>query len=59
MAVNEDLESIYAWLDKIPLSRCKRNLPRDFADGGICDSILLLNLICRLATSNNKLYITG
>ncbi|KAK9786385.1 hypothetical protein WJX73_004933 [Symbiochloris irregularis] len=30
---DEELEGIYAWVDEVPLSRPKRNLARDFADG--------------------------
>ena len=30
----QELESLYAWVDSIPLSRPKRNISRDFADGG-------------------------
>lgn len=33
MAVYEDLEHLYEWLDDFPFSRCKKNLTRDFADG--------------------------
>lgn len=29
----EQLRSIYAWIDAIPLSRPKRNIARDFSDG--------------------------
>lgn len=28
------VREIYAWLDEIPLSRPKRNVARDFSDGG-------------------------
>lgn len=28
------LEDLYTWIDQIPLSRPKRDLKRDFADGG-------------------------
>ena len=38
--LDEDaLEEIYSWIDKIPLSRPKKNIARDFSDGGsyICD----------------------
>ena len=28
------LEKLYFWVDEIPLSRPKRNMARDFADGG-------------------------
>lgn len=31
---DEELESLFIWVDEIPLSRPKRNLSRDFADGG-------------------------
>jgi hypothetical protein len=30
----EELQDIYTWVDQIPLSRPKRNIARDFADGG-------------------------
>lgn len=30
----EELQDLYAWLDKIPLSRPKRHITRDFSDGG-------------------------
>jgi cytochrome c553 len=30
-----DIQMLYAWIDEIPLSRPKRNLNRDFSDGGI------------------------
>jgi hypothetical protein len=29
----EEINEIYNWVDKIPLSRPKRNISRDFADG--------------------------
>ena len=33
--IGEDmLEDLYSWVDTIPLSRPKRDLKRDFADGG-------------------------
>ncbi|KAL0211775.1 hypothetical protein RCL1_005401 [Eukaryota sp. TZLM3-RCL] len=30
--MQEDLQSLYAWVDTIPLSRPKRNIARDFSD---------------------------
>eukprot|EP00442_Polarella_glacialis_P021390 CAMPEP_0115097984 /NCGR_PEP_ID=MMETSP0227-20121206/30853_1 /TAXON_ID=89957 /ORGANISM="Polarella glacialis, Strain CCMP 1383" /LENGTH=230 /DNA_ID=CAMNT_0002492431 /DNA_START=78 /DNA_END=767 /DNA_ORIENTATION=+ len=30
---DEELQSLYNWVDEIPLSRPKRNISRDFADG--------------------------
>ncbi|KAF8060531.1 Spef1 [Scenedesmus sp. PABB004] len=36
----EDLQGLYTWVDEIPLSRPKRNISRDFADG-----VLLAELV--------------
>jgi len=33
MMDDEELQRLYAWVDEIPLSRPKRNIARDFADG--------------------------
>ena len=30
---DEELQRIYQWVDEVPLSRPKRNIARDFADG--------------------------
>ena len=30
----EEMQQIYNWVDEIPLSRPKRNIARDFSDGG-------------------------
>ena len=30
----EDLEDLYNWVDEVPLTRPKKNIARDFADGG-------------------------
>ena len=30
----DQLEDIYKWIDEIPLSRPKKNIARDFSDGG-------------------------
>ena len=30
----EGLQLIYNWIDEIPLSRPKKNITRDFSDGG-------------------------
>ena len=32
----EELQRIYTWVDDIPLSRPKKNITRDFSDGGVC-----------------------
>ena len=29
-----DLQSLYAWIDEVPLSRPKKSIARDFSDGG-------------------------
>lgn len=31
---DEEQQDLFAWIDKIPLSRPKRNISRDFSDGG-------------------------
>lgn len=31
---DEALQVLYTWIDEIPLSRPKRNIARDFSDGG-------------------------
>jgi len=31
----EEFQALYAWVDEIPLSRQKKNVARDFSDGGI------------------------
>jgi hypothetical protein len=30
----KEIEQIYEWVDSIPLSRVKKNIARDFSDGG-------------------------
>ena len=35
----EDRQELYAWIDKVPLSRQKKNITRDFSDGGIYHTI--------------------
>jgi hypothetical protein len=28
------LQKVYSWVDEVPLSRARRNITRDFSDGG-------------------------
>jgi len=37
---DEDLQRVYQWVDEIPLSRPKRNIARDFADGVLTAEIV-------------------
>ena len=30
---DDDLQLLYTWIDEVPLTRPKRNISRDFADG--------------------------
>lgn len=30
----DELQELYTWIDEVPLSRPKRNITRDFSDGG-------------------------
>ena len=36
----EELNEIYNWIDSIPLSRPKKNITRDFADGVMAAEIV-------------------
>lgn len=40
------LQDLYAWIDQIPLSRPKKRIEKDFADGG--KSIYLFELLFSL-----------
>lgn len=31
---NNDMMFIYEWVDSVPLTRTKKNIARDFSDGG-------------------------
>ena len=42
---DDDLQTVYCWVDSIQLSRPKRNISRDFADGGKFDTPFLVSLL--------------
>lgn len=44
----EALHQLYLWVDNIPLSRPKRNLSRDFSDGGVHLSMCALLCVSRV-----------
>jgi hypothetical protein len=46
----EEMQMIYNWVDEIPLSRPKRNIARDFSDGGkiIINKNTLLVLVAEI-----------
>ncbi len=31
---DDEMQMVYNWVDEIPLSRPKKNITRDFSDGG-------------------------
>ena len=39
----ELLEDLYSWVDSIPLSRPKKDIRRDFSDGGTRNYCTVLN----------------
>lgn len=39
------LQELYAWVDQIPLSRPKKNLTRDFSDGGLLCYVIRTNTL--------------
>jgi hypothetical protein len=36
----EDIQSLYMWIDEIPLSRPKKNMTRDFGDGCMAAEVI-------------------
>lgn len=40
----EELQALYCWIDEIPLSRQKKNITRDFSDGGRIPVIRVYNI---------------
>ena len=36
----DDIQGIYEWIDEVPLSRPKRNITRDFADGAMIAEVV-------------------
>ena len=44
----EELQDLYMWVDGIPLSRPKKNIARDFSDGGVCSSLAVDQFTCLL-----------
>lgn len=54
----QELESLYAWVDSIPLSRPKRNISRDFSDGGnlnFISCIFIMKIIQKVQVLGTKL----
>jgi len=41
----EKLQQLFSWIDNIPLSRKKKNLTRDFSDGGNIASLVCLKIL--------------
>jgi hypothetical protein len=39
---DNELMYIYEWVDSVPLSRPKKNISRDFSDGGIINIFILV-----------------
>lgn len=38
--VDDDYQAVYKWVDEIPLTRPKKNISRDFADGVLLAEVL-------------------
>ena len=57
----EALHQLYLWVDNIPLSRPKRNLSRDFSDGGVRSSVCVCVCVCVCVprSVSSKTRITG
>ncbi|KAJ3040624.1 Sperm flagellar protein 1 [Rhizophlyctis rosea] len=48
----EEIQSLYAWIDEIPLSRPKRNITRDFSDG-VATAEILRHFVPKLVELHN------
>jgi hypothetical protein len=48
----DELPDLYAWIDSVPLSRPKKNLGRDFADG-VCAAEIVAHYFPRLVELHN------
>ncbi|XP_077093185.1 sperm flagellar protein 1 isoform X1 [Siphateles boraxobius] len=49
----ETLQYLYAWIDKIPLSRSKRNISRDFSDGAVMAAEVVKHFFPKLVELHN------
>ncbi|TRY55431.1 hypothetical protein DNTS_034435, partial [Danionella cerebrum] len=49
----ETLQDLYAWIDRIPLSRPKRNITRDFSDGAVLTAEVLKHFLPKLVELHN------
>jgi hypothetical protein len=60
----EELQRLYTWVDSIPLSRPKRSIARDFADGVLvaevcahyCPRLVQLHNYSAASSAAQKLY---
>ena len=41
----DEMQLVYNWVDEIPLSRPKKNITRDFADGGTPHPVLMAEIV--------------
>jgi len=59
----EEFQALYAWVDEIPLSRQKKNVARDFSDGGkgctTKDKELSNLLLCARTQSCSQIMISS
>jgi hypothetical protein len=42
----EEINEVYNWVDEIPLTRPKKNISRDFADGCQAAEVFIIKLDC-------------
>jgi hypothetical protein len=43
---DDEIQLVYNWVDEIPLSRSKKNIARDFSDGG---KLIVINVTVLMA----------
>ena len=54
----EELSELYAWVDTIPLSKPKKSIARDFADG-VCVAEIVHHYFPRLVHLHNYRRVTA
>jgi hypothetical protein len=56
---DSQLQELYAWTDAIPLSRRKKNVPRDFSDGVLMGEVVIHVFPPTKASREKRKCITG
>lgn len=50
--MDDEMQELYTWVDDIPLSRPKRNIARDFSDGGALAAVVVVVVRLRISATH-------